>query len=104
MSSYAWVCSYFEHYLSADESWICLFAYDRNQLVGVMPLVVKSRRLFGFNFVLLGIRRSAQTCSIDILAKQGRENTVIPAMINVAIAHYPHQNLMDAKTKLSSSK
>ncbi|MGB3656090.1 MAG: hypothetical protein WBA41_33410, partial [Rivularia sp. (in: cyanobacteria)] len=91
MSSYAWVSSYFENYLSADESWVCLFACDRRELVGVMPLVVKSRRLFGFKFVNLGIRRSTQTCSIDVLAKQGEENTVIPAMIDAAIAHYPHQ-------------
>ncbi|MGB6300678.1 MAG: GNAT family N-acetyltransferase [Rivularia sp. (in: cyanobacteria)] len=91
MSSYAWVSSYFEHYLSDDESWVCLFAYDKNDLVGVMPLVVKSRHLFGFDFALLGIRRSTQTCSIDVLAKQGEENTVIRAMIDAAIALYPNQ-------------
>ncbi len=91
MSSYAWVSSYFEHYLSADESWVCLFAYDEKELVGVMPLVVKSRSLLGFKFVVLGIRRSTQTCSIDVLAKQGQENIVIPAMIDAAIAYYPHQ-------------
>lgn len=91
MSSYAWVSSYFEHYLEANESWVCLFAYNGNELVGVMPLVVKSRSLFGFKFALLGIRRSAQTCSIDVLAKEGQEHTVIPAMIDAAIAYYPHQ-------------
>ncbi|WP_414620109.1 GNAT family N-acetyltransferase [Calothrix sp. CCY 0018] len=91
MSSYAWVSSYFEHNLSADESWVCLFAYDEKELVGVMPLVVKSRSLVGFKFFLLGIRRSTQTCSIDVLAKHGQENTVIPAMIDAAIAYYPHQ-------------
>lgn len=91
MCSYAWISSYFEHYLASDESWICLFAYDRQELVGVMPLVVKSRSLFGFKFALLGVRRSAQTCSVDILVKQGEENIVIRAMINAAIASYPHQ-------------
>ncbi len=57
MSSYAWVLSHFEHYLSADESWVCLFAYDEKELVGVMPLVVRSRSFLGFKFVVLGIRR-----------------------------------------------
>ena len=91
MSSYAWVSSYFEHYLQANESWVCLFAYDGDELVGVMPLVVKSCHLLKLKFVLLGIRRSAQTCSIDMLAKQGQENIVIPVLIDAAIEYFPRQ-------------
>lgn len=91
MSSYAWVSSYFEHYLEIDESWACLFAYDGDELVGVMPLVVKSYSLLGFKFALLGTHRSAQTCSIDLLAKQGQENIVIPVLIDAAIEYYPYQ-------------
>ncbi len=91
MSSIAWVSSYFEYYLESDESWACLFAYDGDELVGVMPLVIKSRRLFGFKFALLGNHRSAQTCSIDLLTKQGQEDIVIPFLINAAIEYCPYQ-------------
>lgn len=91
MSTYAWVSSYFETYLQANESWACLFAYDGSELVGVMPLVIKSYNLLGLKLALLGTRRSAQTCSIDILAKPGEEQIIIPAMINAAIAYFPYQ-------------
>ncbi|KST63712.1 GNAT family N-acetyltransferase [Mastigocoleus testarum] len=91
MSSIAWVSSYFEHYLEDDESWACLFAYDGDELVGVMPLVIKLRRLLGFKFALLGTHRSAQTCSIDLLTKQGEENIVIPFLIDAAIEYFPYQ-------------
>ena len=91
MSSIAWVSSYFEHYLENDESWACLFAYDGDELVGVMPLVIKLRRLLGFKFALLGTHRSAQTCSIDLLTKQGQENIIIPCLIDAAIEYFPYQ-------------
>jgi CelD/BcsL family acetyltransferase involved in cellulose biosynthesis len=90
MSSYAWVSSYFEHYVKADESWICLFAYKDSELVGVLPLVVSPRYFLGFKVVLLLTRSSTQSCSIDILAKQGLENVVIPTLINAATKYYPN--------------
>ena len=41
MLSHAWVASYFEHRLAARESWFCIFAYDDDNLVGVLPVVIK---------------------------------------------------------------
>ncbi|MBW4511883.1 MAG: GNAT family N-acetyltransferase [Scytonematopsis contorta HA4267-MV1] len=88
MSSYAWVSSYFEHYLQATESWICLFAYQGSELVGVMPLIVTPKYFLGFEFILLLTRNSTQSCSIDILAKKGLENIVIPTLIDAAKKSY----------------
>ncbi|MDZ8221739.1 GNAT family N-acetyltransferase [Nostoc sp. ChiVER01] len=90
MTSYAWVSSYFEHYVEVDESWFCVFAYRNSDLVGVLPLIVTSQRLFGFNFSFLVTRRSSQSCSLDIVATLGLENIVIPALIDAAIKFCPH--------------
>jgi CelD/BcsL family acetyltransferase involved in cellulose biosynthesis len=90
MTSYAWVSSYFEHYVEVDESWFCIFAYHDSQLVGVLPLIVTPQRFFGFNFPLLVTRRSSQSSSLDIVAALGIENIVIPVLIDAARQFHPH--------------
>ncbi|MEH1893382.1 MAG: GNAT family N-acetyltransferase [Nostoc sp.] len=90
MTSYAWISSYFEHYVKVDESWFCVFAYNDSELVGVLPLIVTPQRFFGFNFSFLVTRRSSQSCSLDIVAALGIENIVIPVLIDAAKQFCPH--------------
>ncbi|MEH2273336.1 MAG: GNAT family N-acetyltransferase [Nostoc sp.] len=90
MTSYAWVSSYFEHYVEVGESWFCVFAYNDSELVGVLPLIVTRQRFFGFNFSLLVTRRASQSCSLDIVAALGLENIVIPVLIDAAKQFCPH--------------
>ncbi|MEH2012542.1 GNAT family N-acetyltransferase [Nostoc sp.] len=90
MTSYAWISSYLEHYVKVDESWFCVFAYNDSELVGVLPLIVTPQRFFGFNFSFLVIRKSSQSCSLDIVAALGIENIVIPVLIDAAKQFCPH--------------
>ncbi|MEH1838760.1 MAG: GNAT family N-acetyltransferase [Nostoc sp.] len=90
MTSYAWISSYFEHYVEVDESWFCVFAYNDSELVGVLPLIVTPQRFFGFKFSFLVTRRSSQSCSLDIVAALGIENIVIPALIDAARQFCPY--------------
>ncbi len=39
MSSYAWVSSYFRHFVEPTDKWTCLLATRDDRLVGVLPLV-----------------------------------------------------------------
>ncbi|MEH2070245.1 MAG: GNAT family N-acetyltransferase [Nostoc sp.] len=84
MTSYAWVSSYFEHYVEVGESWFCVFAYKDSELVGVLPLIVTSQRFFRFNFSFLVTRRASQSCALDIVVALGLENIVIPVLIDAA--------------------
>ena len=45
--SYAWIATHFETRLNPGDSWFCLLAYDRQQLVGVLPVVTIPRRWMG---------------------------------------------------------
>lgn len=76
MSSHAWVSAFLEHRLKPGESWVCLFAYDGADLVGVLPLVIRPRRL-----ALGGIPLQVPF-SVDILASPGREEEVIPFLLS----------------------
>ena len=89
MTSYAWVSSYFEHYVEADESWFCVFAYHDSDLVGVLPLIVTFKSFLGLKFPLLVTRRSSQSCSLDIVAALGIESIVIPVLIDAARQFHP---------------
>ncbi len=39
MSTFAWLYSYFHHFVKPEDSWVCLLALRDDALVGVLPLV-----------------------------------------------------------------
>lgn len=89
MLSYAWLSSYFEECLEAGESWVCLFAYEGSELVGVLPLVITPRVVLGWQRPLLRIPSHSQTFSVDILVAPGKEDQVIPDLIAEVRQLYP---------------
>jgi hypothetical protein len=80
-SSYAWVSSCLEHLLEPDEPWLCLFAYDGPDLVGVLPVVSGNGSRTMETSARLSILTSAHAFSIDFLSRQGREDEVIPFLL-----------------------
>lgn len=78
MLSYPWMSSFFKHKVAYPETWVCLFAYDGKQLVGVFPLIAGyaykfikySPLLFKLPYDIL------HTKSVDALTLQGREDVL----------------------------
>lgn len=89
MLSYAWIAAYFEHRVKSDEFWRCFLAYDGEQLVGVLPLIVTPRRTLGLKSVILRTPYDNHTVSVDLLALPGREHEIIPEIIKSAMNEYP---------------
>jgi Acetyltransferase (GNAT) domain len=53
LTSYAWINAYFAHLVEDHESWISLFAYQDDELIGVLPLVVRRAiRVAGRSLIL----------------------------------------------------
>ena len=44
--SYSWIYSYFKHKISSRFRWVCLFAYHKEQLAGVYPLIILQKKGF----------------------------------------------------------
>jgi CelD/BcsL family acetyltransferase involved in cellulose biosynthesis len=80
MLSYAWVKSFLEHRLNPGESWRCLFAYTRDELVGVLPLI-GSKHLFG-GTQLRGPSDPHTTRSGYALLAAGRAREVLSALLD----------------------
>jgi len=80
--SYAWVATYFEHRLRADQSAACLFAYEDDDLLGVLPLVMTPHRLWGRRRPRLRMPFDWHTISVDFLVEPSREDEIIPLLIS----------------------
>jgi hypothetical protein len=87
--SHAWVASFLEHSLEPGESWFCLFAYNQDKLIGVLPIVVSPRKRIGLSANTFRTPYNDQTASIDILAVPEKEEWVIPLFLS----HLNHRPL-----------
>jgi CelD/BcsL family acetyltransferase involved in cellulose biosynthesis len=83
--SYAWMSAFFEHRLSPGERWCCLFARLGDELVGALPLVIRSER----RSVVAATPADDHTPSVEPTVAPGLEGAVIPALLAAAFQHLP---------------
>lgn len=81
MLSYAWVITSLEHHLQPKENWVCLFAYDGRELVGVLPLIIKESTIARTKQVKLRTLFNWHILTVDALIKPGYENKAINALL-----------------------
>lgn len=74
--THAWVSANLKTCVPPGESWFCLFAFDSQELVGVLPLISKETRFLGRRYLLLQTP-IFHTHWVDFLAKETYENKVI---------------------------
>lgn len=74
--SYPWIRAFLEHKAPPGKHWFCLFAYEGDRLVGVLPLIEVRRYKLPFRpLLLLKVPYDAlHTTSVDALTLSGREN------------------------------
>jgi hypothetical protein len=75
--SHAWISAYFKSSLKEGETWFCLFAFDNNNLVGVLPLLSRESRFLGNKCLLLNTPKDSHTMSVDFLFKEKYGKKVI---------------------------
>jgi CelD/BcsL family acetyltransferase involved in cellulose biosynthesis len=78
MSSYAWVSSYFRHFVEPPDNWVCLMADRGDRLVGVLPLVLHP----GGTFVRTArLPQNPHTISVDAVLEPGAAQQVFGALL-----------------------
>lgn len=88
-NSAAWLMTYFEFSVPAHESWCCLFAYAGDQLVGIMPLHITSRKIAGLSFTVPSLPKDAHTIAVAPLLANGHEATALAGLFDALWARYP---------------
>ena len=81
--SYAWVSSYIEYLLLPGETWCCILAFDNDQLIGLLPVIISPHHLLGLNRPRIRAPQNKHTYSVDFVCTGGREKEVIPAILGV---------------------
>jgi len=78
MMSYAQISAFMETQIKESESWFCLFAYERDQLIGVLPVIAaRSFGMLGFRLLLMKTPFDLMhTGSVDCLTLPGREELI----------------------------
>ncbi len=80
MLSHAWVGSYLEHLLKPGERWFCLFAFEGEELLGVLPVVASPARLPWQGKWNFHAPSDLDVPTGDMLAKSGREREIVAAL------------------------
>ncbi len=75
MLSYPQISAFFETQIPSSETWLCLFAYENERLIGVLPLIAtRSFGLLGFSILCLKTPYDdLHTSGVDCLTLPGRE-------------------------------
>jgi CelD/BcsL family acetyltransferase involved in cellulose biosynthesis len=82
MLSHAWVSSFFEHRLTASDSWVVLLAFSSGELVGVAPIIIGTRSILRFGPRCLRTPADDHTPSVDFLTKRDGEKEILAALID----------------------
>lgn len=95
MLSHAWVASYYEHLLEPGTDWACLFAFDHDELIGVLPCQSCSGALTAFTPVHLCAPASSHTRSVDLVLRAGKEHQAACLLIEGLTRLAPHWGRLD---------
>jgi len=81
--SHSWLATHFETRLNPDDNWFCLLAYDRQQLVGVLPVVTVPRYWPGGHKCLRfeTPHDTFNTRAAETLMRHGYEEDVFPPFL-----------------------
>jgi len=91
MSSYPWISAYLKAILHPHaKNWLCLFAYDGKQLIGVLPLIINRKFSIGrWSIILFETPFDIfHTSSVDCLTLKGHEDTI--ELFIDYLHHIPH--------------
>ncbi|MCC7299788.1 MAG: GNAT family N-acetyltransferase [Verrucomicrobia bacterium] len=76
MLSFPWMRAFFKHQVTSPERWLCLFAYENDRLIGIMPLMSSyAFRALGLSLRLFKLPyHYAHTSGTDCIAAPGQEH------------------------------
>ncbi len=87
--THAWISAYLKACLKEGESWFCLFAFDNDDLVGVLPLLVRDYSFLMKRYLMLRTPYDKHTMCVDFLFKEKYGIQVIQTFTNYLNGIYP---------------
>ncbi len=75
--THAWISAYLKTSLNEGETWFCLFVFDNNAMVGVLPLLSRESRFLGKKYLLLSTPCHNHTRWVDFLFREEYAKRVI---------------------------
>ena len=87
--THAWISSYLKTCLKEGESWFCLFAFENDDLVGVLPLLAREYSFLMKRYLMLRTPRDNHTMAVDFLFRENYGKRVIQLFTNYLNGIYP---------------
>ncbi|MEF2072932.1 GNAT family N-acetyltransferase [Consotaella aegiceratis] len=85
----AWTEAFLKHRVREGESWFCSFAYVGDELVGVLPVIVKPHPFFGLSVPLLQTPFDNLTDSGDVVLSPEHATGALSALLQEAAREQP---------------
>jgi hypothetical protein len=80
-NSHAWIATYLQKRLTDKDRWCCMLAYEGSELIGVLPLIITPRKVFGFSRWQLQNPKGAHTRSVGVVVEPGKEAEIIESFL-----------------------
>ena len=87
--THAWISAYLKTCLKDGESWFCLFAFENDDLVGVLPLLVWEYSFLMKKYLMLRTPHDNHTMAVDFLFRGKYGKRVIQLFTNYLNGIYP---------------
>ncbi|MDH5181744.1 MAG: GNAT family N-acetyltransferase [Gammaproteobacteria bacterium] len=84
-----WLITWYEFHADQQPDWCCLFVWQDDSLVGVMPLVLQHTRRSGLQQDWLALPRDEHTIAVSPLLYTGMETAVLHALLTAVWARFP---------------
>ncbi len=75
--THSWISAYLKTSLAGGETWFCLFAFDKNELVGVLPLLTSEIGFLRGRYLSLQTPVHPHTMAVDFLFREEYGKRVI---------------------------
>lgn len=87
--SFEWVRAHIEHRLRSDESWFCVVMKAGDQLVGVLPVNYRKKKVLRTTQLVAYTPWDFHTKSVDLIASPQDHDQLLIAALEAVFAHLP---------------
>lgn len=89
LMGYAWLSTYFEYCTTDFAQWRVLLAFEQDQLVALLPVILIQARKYGLTYQEISLPFNSETMSVDMLVHQGHGQDLYDALYQAAFRAFP---------------
>lgn len=89
LMSHTWLSTYFEYCTDDFLHWSVICAFQANELVGILPVILINNRRYGLSFQEISLPFNSETMSVDMVIAPQHGQALYDVLYKAAFRQYP---------------